>query len=409
MDIILINHYSGSPKHGMEYRPYYLAREWVALGHRVTVIAASYSHLHTTSPTVSRAITIEEIDGIRYVWLKTPHYVGNGGSRVVNMFAFAFKLHKHASEMLDGIRPQLVIASSPHPFIIWGARRLSTLSNAKLIFEVRDLWPLTLIELGNISPKHPFIRLMQYFENYSYRVADRVVSLLPKADSYMIEHGMDEKKFMYIPNGVDTAEWNRGLAALPDSHVESLQTLRSDSRFLVGYAGNHGISNALQYLVDAAALITRYPVTIVLVGKGPEKEALQRQAAKLNLNNVVFLPEIAKVAIPALLSSVDVLYIGWNRDSLYRFGVSPNKLMDYMMAGKPVIHSIEAGNDSVADSGCGFSVAPEDPRAIADAIIKLLNMTVVEREVMGQRGKRFILAHHDYSILAKKFLDVCMN
>lgn len=112
-----------------------------------------------------------------------------------------------------------------------------------------------------------------------------------------------------------------------------------------------------------------------------------------------------KAAIPSLLASMDVCYIGLQKQSLFRFGVSPNKLMDYMIAGKPIIHAIEAGNDLVAESGCGISVPPEDPDAIANAIKRLMSMSPAEREEMGRRGREYVIANHDYNILAKKFLE----
>ena len=146
-----------------------------------------------------------------------------------------------------------------------------------------------------------------------------------------------------------------------------------------------------------------------MVGQGPEKEDLQYLVKTKNLGNVSFLPSIPKTSIPALLAEMDAVYIGWNRNSLYRFGVSPNKLMDYMMAAKPVIHAIEAGNDLVAESGCGISVAPENPKAIADAVLHLFEMSQEERAAMGRQGSDYVKAHHDYSVLARKFLEIGYN
>jgi glycosyltransferase involved in cell wall biosynthesis len=102
---------------------------------------------------------------------------------------------------------------------------------------------------------------------------------------------------------------------------------------------------------------------------------------------------------------MDIAFIGWNRSPLYRFGVSPNKLFDYMMAGRPVVHAIDAGNDLVSESGCGVSVPPENPQAIANAILCLFKMSQKERKAMGQNGREYVKTHHDYSVLAKKFLE----
>jgi glycosyltransferase involved in cell wall biosynthesis len=124
-----------------------------------------------------------------------------------------------------------------------------------------------------------------------------------------------------------------------------------------------------------------------------------------NINNVIFLSPVPKNSISELLRKMDILYIGLRRSPLFRFGVSPNKLFDYMMAGKPIIHAVEAGNDLVQESGCGISVPPEDPVAIAEAIKKLLTMSPIEREEMGRRGREYVVKNHDYKVLAKKFLE----
>lgn len=390
----------------MEYRPFYLAREWVRSGHNVSIVAASYSHLHSNSPTINGIVTEEDIDGIQYIWLKTPRYQGNGISRVLNMMAFSFLLLIKKSNILRNKKPDLIIASSPHPFIIFGAKSMARFSNAKIIFEVRDLWPLTLIELGSISRSHPFVKIMNLSEKYAYRVADHVISLLPKSYVYMKKQGMAPEKFSYIPNGSDLKEWSQHGAQLPEFHKKILAKLKEKGHFIVGYAGGHGISNALDYLIEAAKLLEFRPISVVLVGKGPEKKMLEQKAADMGLRNIAFLSPVSKSAIPSLLEFMDVLFIGWRRSVLYRFGVSPNKLLDYMMSGKPVIHSIDAGNDIVAESGCGISVPPENPEAIAKAIIEISNMSEPERRELGLRGKEYVKSYHDYAVLAKNFLAV---
>lgn len=406
MNIILINHYAGSDRHGMEYRPYYLAREWVKLGHKVIIIAASVSHVRSQQPDITGTVTEENLDGIRYLWLKTPEYHGNGVRRVLNMLAFVWRLAGLRKKLVSEFKPDTVIDSSTYPMDIYPARSIAKTARAKLIFEVHDLWPLSPMELGGMSRWHPFIMVMQWAENYAYRMADRVVSILPKAESHMQEHGMELHKFIYIPNGIVVEEWQDDNMTLPQQHIEVLERLKKDGRFIVGYAGTHGLANALNNLVKVASLIQNQPVSIVLVGQGPEKETLQRQALDLKLTNVIFLPPVSKSAIPKLLTFMDALYTGLNRNPLYRFGICPNKLMDYMMAAKPVIHAVEAGNDMVAESGCGISVSPENPAAVADAIMQLISMSDAERKKMGEMGRAYVLAHHDYQVLAKKFVEI---
>lgn len=406
MNILLINHYAGSSNHGMEYRPFYLAREWVKSGHRVSIIAASYSHLRSSSPSLKERITHEVIEGINYFWIRTPRYQGRGIGRIINMMIFSFMLIIKKTEIVHECNPDVVIASSPHPFIIHGAFKIARSTDARLVFEVRDLWPLELIEVTKVSPWHPFLLMMQWVENYAYRNSDHVVSLLPKADGYMENHGMESHKFSYVPNGADVYGWQTNRTSLPEHHAEAIFKLKSKGHFIVGYAGSHGLPNALHILIEAAVLLKSEPVTFVLVGKGLEKLNLKRRVSELGLENIIFLDPILKTSIPAFLDLMDVLYIGWLKSPLYRFGISPNKLLDYMMSSKPIIHAVDAGNDLVAESHCGISIPPEDPGAIAKAVVSLMNMSDAERESMGLRGKEYVIEYHDYNILSKRFIEI---
>ena len=255
-----------------------------------------------------------------------------------------------------------------------------------------------------MSAWHPFILVMQAAENRAYRVAHRVISMLPAAEAHMRQHGLAPGKFVYVPNGIDPVEWERSRDALPSPVRSALGAFRQRHPFLVGYAGAHGLANALDALVEAAAMLE--PGSgVVLVGQGPEKARLEALASGRRLGNVLFLPPVAKGAVPALLAEFDALYIGLQRQPLFRFGVSPNKLIDYMMAGKPVIHAIEAGNDLVAEAGCGLSVTPEEPAAVAGAARSLRAMSAEARSELGLRGRRHVLQNHAYPVLARRFLD----
>lgn len=389
----------------MEYRPYYLAREWVRLGHAVTIAAASVSHVRTVPPMVRGLMTNEMMDGIRYLWLKTPAYDGNGLFRAMNIFSFVFQLLLHRNVIAKTVQPDVVIASSTYPLDIVAARAIARRSGAGVVFEVHDLWPLSPIELGGMSRHHPFIVLMQWAEDLAYRRADKVVSMLPGTMDYMLQHGLKPGKFVHIPNGVDVAEWQDAPNTIPEEHRCALSALKANRHFLVGYAGAHGLANVLDHFIDAAYQLREHPVTFVLVGQGPEKERLTQKVKSRNQTNVIFLPTVERKAIPAILQEMDALYIGLKGDSLFRFGVSPNKLMDYMMAAKPVIYAVRSGNDMVAESGCGISIPPENPQEIVRAVLTLMSLSLEERNQMGQRGTIYIRERHDYQILAKQFLS----
>ncbi len=412
MNILYLNHYAGSPRHGMEYRPYYLAREWVQAGHAVRMLAADFSHVRTRQPDQAGTRHHELIDGIDYHWYPTPVYAGNGLGRVKNIWRFLRQVWREADRIVREFRPDIVIASSTYPMDIWVAHRIVKLArqqglDCRLVFEVHDLWPLSPIELGGMSSAHPFIRLCQTAENYAYRHADVVVSMLPKVAGHMQDHGLDLRKLHIVPNGITLDEWQGNPPPLREDVAQHMRACKQAGLQLVGYAGSHGTPNALDVMLQAAALLRDAPLAFVLVGDGHEKAALQAQAQQLGLQNVAFFDPIPKAQIPSFLAAADIAYIGWQRVSIYRFGIAPNKLMDYMMARCVVLHSVEAGNDPVAEAGCGITVPPADPAAIADGLRQLAALDAGARARMGDAGRQFVLEHHTYPVLARRFLQAC--
>jgi glycosyltransferase involved in cell wall biosynthesis len=408
MNILLLNHYAGSPALGMEYRPYYLAREWVRAGHKVQIVAAAYSHVRTQQPPPGD----EHLDGIVYHWVPTPVYRGNGIGRMRNILSFMSQVWGQAQQLAQAFAPDVVIASSTYPMDIWVARRIAQLASTgrpqaqrtKLVYEVHDLWPLSPIELSGMSPWHPFALVCQSAEDAAYRYADLVVSMLPKVQQHMASRGLDLRKLAIVPNGISPEEWKSTPEPLRDDVAHALAKARAAGKVIIGYAGSMGSPNALAHLLDAAALLADEKIQIVMVGAGHEREHLAQRIQQQNLAHVSIQPPIPKVQVPSFLAAIDIAYIGWQRVPIYRFGIAPNKLMDYMMAGKAVLHSVEAGNDPVAESGCGLTVAPQNAQAIAAGLKKLAALTPRERRTMGERGRAFVLKQHAYPVLAARFI-----
>ena len=400
MNLLYLQHYAGSPLLGMEYRPYYLAREWVRAGHRVQIVAADFSHVRARQPEAGD----ELIDGIAYRWLATPRYQGNGVGRVWNIWRYLSQVWGQSHRLVREFKPDVVIASSTYPLDIWVARRIARMAAALLVYEVHDLWPLSPIELSGMSPQHPFIRLCQAAEDAAYRDADVVISMLPKVQDHMASRGLDLRKLVIVPNGIAPDDWQLAAPPLRDDLASAIAAQRAAGRTVVGYAGSMGLPNALGVLLDAAALLRDQPIAFVMVGDGHERERLAQRIADEGLTQVVLLPPIPKAEVPSFLAQIDIAYIGWQRVPIYRFGIAPNKLMDYMMAGCAVLHSVEAGNDPVAESGCGLTVAPENPQAVADGLRRLTALPAAERLAMGERGRAFVLAHHSYPVLAQRFI-----
>lgn len=401
MKILYLNHYAGSPQYGMEFRPYYLAREWVRSGHDVTVVAADFSHVRARQPDAGQ----EELDGITYHWLSTPSYQGNGVGRVKNIWSFLRQVWQLTPKLVDSCTPDVVIASSTYPMDIWVARRIARLAGAKLVYEVHDLWPASPMELSGMPWWHPFILLCQKAENDAYRDADHVVSMLPNVTDHMASHGLALHKLHIVPNGISPEEWSDLTATLTNTLTTHLHLLREARYTVVGYAGSHGVPNALDVLLDAAALLRDEKIAFVLVGDGHEGARLAQRVEDEVLTNVKLFSTVPKSQIPTLLQQFDIAYIGWKRVPLYRFGIAPNKLMDYMMAGRAILHSVEAGNDPVADADCGLTVPPESAAAVAQGLRHLASKSAEERKKMGDRGRAYVMTHHTYSVLARQFLE----
>lgn len=406
MNILLINHYAGSPEMGMEFRPYYFAREWVKKGHRVDIIAASYSHLRRENPHIRHDFEGKIIDGIHYHWIKTNKYEGNGVSRAVTMAQFVGKLWINAGRIAKKLRPDVVITSSTYPIDTYAGQRIKRKSrkNVKLIHEVHDMWPSTLYEVGGMSKRHPFVIAMQLGENSAYKHSDKVVSLLPNAEKYMRKHGLKKGKFVCIPNGVVEEEWTNP-KALTQQHADVLQKMKDEGDFIVGYFGGHALSNALDILIDAAKGMKDDKVKMVLVGDGVEKPRLMKRVLDENIKNVIFLPPISKLEIASLCEYFDCIFYCGMPSPLYRFGVCPNKMFDSMRAGKPSLCALPVKQCYIDEYECGVCVDPN-----TDAIIKgietIQNMSEEEKESMGNRGKEAALKYFNYETLSKKFLEI---
>ncbi len=401
--ILLINHYAGGANIGMEFRPYYLAKEWIKLGYDVHIIAADFSHLRHINPVIENDFDEEIVDGIHYHWVKTNKYNGNGIKRALTMFSFVGKLIFNAKKIVKKINPNVVITSSTYPLDTYAGQRLAKLAHAKLIHEVHDMWPSTLYEIGGMSKYNPFVILLQIAENSAYRNCDTLVSILSNAKDYMVKHGLKPEKFVNIQNGVSLEEWNDSLP-LPSDIKDELISIKKN-KFIVGYFGGHALSNALDVLLDVATDIGDDNIAFVLFGDGVEKVSLIEKAKKRNLKNVHFFNSINKKAIPNLLKYFDCSFMGGHDSPLYRFGISLNKMFDSMMAGVPIVFSFTAKKTVVEEYNVGYTVDSEDVHGIIDSINKIKSMDDKEKSILKNRAKEVVLNNFTYEKLAKKFSD----
>ncbi len=405
MKILLINHYAGSREYGMEYRPYYLAREWVKQGHQVTIVGASFSHLRMKNPHVKKDYQEETIEGIKYLWFKVPEYKGSL-KRIINILTFVSKLNMYSKRLCDDVNPDLVIASSTYTLDNYVAHKIAKLSCAKYIYEIHDLWPLSPMLIGGYSKYHPFIMVLQRAEDYAYKHVDKVVSLLWNAEEHCKEHGLKDGKFICIPNGFAKDEWTGtgDNSDLPKLHKKVFDQL--NDKIVLGYSGGFAMAASLETLIDAAKNLRENPLLqVVLVGQGPELSKLTSLVEEYNLTNVTILPPVSKKNVPQIVKHFDMAYIGGIHSELHKYGTAVNKRTDYMLSSKPIIFAIDEPGSLVEQINCGIQVEAENDKKVADAISKLLEMSETEREMMGKRGRDYALANLEWSLLAKKFID----
>lgn len=403
-NIWYVHPYAGGPGIGRYSRPYFLARYWQDRGVRSTVFAPSYHHLLDEPQSAGG----RAVGDVPYEFIECPSYAGNGVGRLRNMFAFTWQLFRQAKtyERRHG-RPDVIIASSPHPYAFLATHALARKFGAVSVFEVRDLWPLSLVELAGVSASHPFVRFTGWLERYAYRNADHVVSLLPLTLDHMSERGLPPERWSYIPNGVDVEETSQADSTHPA--VALAEQWRTEGRLIVVYAGALGRPNHVDSLVRAVSRLKsagQSNVRAVIAGRGEQEHELKELAISLELNDeVFFFGQIPKNAVHGLLKIADVGYISLRPEPLFRFGVSPNKLFDYMLAGLPIVFAVDSGNDPVSESGCGIKVSPDDLDGIADALCKILAMSESARADMGKRGRQYALDLHTYGNLASAYLE----
>lgn len=405
MNIVLINHYAGSPEMGMEFRPYYFAREWIKQGHNVVILSADYSHLRRKNPAISKDFQKERIDGIQYYWIHTNEYEGNGLKRAITMAQFIGKLFLGARNIVKYVKPDIVICSSTYPLDTYVGQYIRKLSKKKvtLVHEVHDMWPISPMEIGGMSPRHPFIRVMQKAEDSFCRNSDYVVSLLPAAKDYFIDHGMKPEKFVHVSNGVVLEEWDSP-EPLEEKIVQKLVENKENGKYNLCFFGSIHKTYNLDVLIKAVIKRKDSDVFVTFIGPGLDKQELM-EMTEGHESRFAFFDPIPKKQIPSLFQYVDGVFVGAKSQKIFRFGISMNKLFDSMMGGKPIIYMVDAPNNYIEEFNCGITVKGEDEKAINDALDKALKLNGDERKQLGENGKSAAMKIFNYQSLADKFLS----
>lgn len=395
-ELWIFNHYARTNDDTGGARHFEMAKHLASRGWSVTIFASAVTHRTGRNLVASgecRAIRV--IHGVKFVWLKASPYKGNGISRWKNIVEYYFEAIK--AKQLEGLgAPEFVIGSSVHPLAGLAAWRVARRYSVPFVFEVRDLWPQTLIDMGKLSKRSLIAFALRRLEEFLYKKAARIISVLPGAVDYIKMFGIDPQKVVWISNGVDFGAYQKA----PGPFVEK-------DRFEVMYLGSLGEANAIEVLLDAMALVGENDseVTLRLIGTGLREEALKVQASKLGLlgKTVRFEGAVPRSEVAGIAREADAFVIVVKDiPGLYRYGISMNKIFDYMAAGKPTVIAVNAFNNPIAESGGGITVNPDNPEKLAEAILALSKMDSYQLAKMGNRAREHVAKFYSYEYLAER-------
>jgi len=372
-----------------------LAKRLVAKGHRVTIFATGFSHYKFKEVRLNPGEDwrTEECEGVRFVWVRTSPYNANNWKRIVNMISYGWSTYRLGRGFSDPV--DVIIGTTIQPLAALAGYALSIAKRCPFIFEVRDFWPLTLIQFGKLSPKNPAAFLLSSLERFLARKASRVLTTLPGASVYFKQYGIPAEKVVWIPNGLEL------------SRYKDLKPYDGQwsGHFTLVYAGGHVQATALETVLKAARIDqdNGNKARFLFVGGGQTKAELMALAGKLGLRNVEFRDPVPKNELHRVMEKADAFIVSMqDLPDLYRYGISFNKLCDYVAAGRPVLFAGNPSNNVVEEFQCGIVAPPENPAAFADAIHKFENLTPGQRAEMGRNAIRCARERFDVVALADR-------
>lgn len=394
MRIWIINHYA-TPKHGSSgSRHASLAEILTQRGHDITIFAASVRHIGGAE---SGAIEIprgrlfidKDYANVKWRFIRVPSY-RNSMQRFINMNAFGKNLCRAFHDLP---RPDIIIGSTIHPYAVNAAIFLAAHHKVPFVYEIRDIWPDSLVDLNSLSRWNPVYWHLRYLERKAFNRATGVIVLFPGMYSYLERHRFPLNRACLLPNGIDACSY------------PPLAPAKGQYPFVISYFGSHGTANGLDTMIDAALLLKQRnherDIMFRCVGEGTQKALLYERVRSLGLKNITFFPAVSKPKLIPLAEESDAFLFTLRRmPVLQRYGISPNKLYEYFMWERPVIFSCESQNDPVRDFNAGLSITPEDAESLANAALTLRAHSPQVRREMGRRGRRFAETNHDFRRLA---------
>ncbi len=397
----MLSKYATPGQYGFETRTFALAREWARSGRQVVIASSDSNHLANV-PLFPQRYTTEAIGGCVVRWIRTARY-GRTASlrRVWSWLDFEWKLLRMPTGDLP--RPDVIIASSLSLFTVLTGAWFAARFGAKLVFEVRDIWPLTLTEEGGAPAWHPLVVLMGIVERFGYRRADLIVGTMPNLAEHVRHVAGTATPCACVPFGFDPAA--HGTPPHPVAHDTPQPVRLPAGKFIVGYAGSIGMSNALDTVIACARLMQHDErFHFVLLGDGDSRARYVEQTR--DLPNVAFPGRIDRTQVQSVLEQCDLLYFAAHDSKVWRYGMSPNKLVDYLMAARPVVASYSGFPSILNEAGCGEFVPAADVGALRDAIVRFQQMPADRRTAMGAAGRQWLVAHRPWPVLAQRYLEL---
>lgn len=380
-------------------RGYLLMKELIRLGQRVVLITSDSNHLGQI-PVLDQAYVRQDVDGIELWWVRTMKFqAAKSLKRILSWMDFEWRLFRMPKSEMP--KPDVVVISSLSLLTILNGFVLRWRYRCRLVFEIRDIWPLTLTEEGGFSRLNPLVVGLGVIEKLGYRHADAIVGTMPNLGSHVANVLGERKATFCIPMGVDELALSFG-EPLPDEYIEKYIP---KGKFIVVHAGTIGITNALDTLLDCAeSMKDNSRIHFLIVGEGGLRAHYQHKYA--HLNNLTFAPRVPKQMVQAVLSHCDLLYFAVHASKVWEYGQSLNKVIDYMLAGKPVVASYTGYPSMINEADCGTYVPAGDVVALRSELLRYAAMDEDQRFEIGQRGRNWIISHRNYPALAKRYLSV---
>jgi glycosyltransferase involved in cell wall biosynthesis len=383
-------------------RGYLLMKELAQMGHRVAIITSDSNQL-AAPPDLETSYLIQEVDGIQLCWVRTMKYsVAKSARRILSWVHFEWRLLWLPTHKLS--KPDVVVVSSLSLLTVLNGLWWRLRYKCRLIFEVRDIWPLTITEEGGFKPFNPFVWGLGVIERLGYKHADAIVGTMPNLGEHVQQVLGYPMPTHCIPMGVDAASF-----ATPEPLLVDYETTYfPNDKFVVAHVGSIGITNALDTFLNCAESMQDRPnIHFLVVGDGDLRDAYQKKYA--HLDNLSFGPKVSKAMVQSVLAKCDLLYFSVHVSKVWQYGQSLNKVIDYMMAGKPVVASYTGYPSMINEANCGTYVPAGDVSALKQEVVRYAHMDTQERLLMGARGKAWLLENRSYPKLAKEYLGILLN